>query len=76
MASALTRFKLVFFVPATSTQQVLGKLFAKYPSELGQIGQYEQCAFITRGTGKFCSLSLCGICVHIILSETEHGAIE
>ncbi|EIM80837.1 uncharacterized protein STEHIDRAFT_135162 [Stereum hirsutum FP-91666 SS1] len=43
----------VFFVPATSTHRVLDQLFAKYPTELGKIGKYEQCAFITRGTGQF-----------------------
>lgn len=59
MASTLTRFKLVFFVPAASTRQVLDKLFTKYTQELGEIGQYEQCAFITRGTGMSSSSSQC-----------------
>ncbi|TFY73727.1 hypothetical protein EWM64_g10285 [Hericium alpestre] len=50
---ALTRFKLVFFVPAHATRHVLNNLFTKYPTELGKIGDYEQCAFMTHGTGQF-----------------------
>ncbi|KJA28837.1 hypothetical protein HYPSUDRAFT_33229 [Hypholoma sublateritium FD-334 SS-4] len=50
---SLSRFKLVFFVPADSTRDILDHLFRKFPDELGKIGEYEQCAFITRGTGQF-----------------------
>ncbi|THH19700.1 hypothetical protein EW146_g1542 [Bondarzewia mesenterica] len=49
----MVRFKLVFFTPAISTRNILDHLFAKYPKELGKIGQYEQCAFVSRGTGQF-----------------------
>lgn len=48
----LTRYKLVFFCPATHTRDILNALFIKYPQQLGRIGNYEQCAFITRGTGQ------------------------
>ncbi|KAF8952194.1 hypothetical protein BDZ97DRAFT_1931144 [Flammula alnicola] len=47
---ALSRFKLVFFAPKDSTKTILGHLFRKFPEELGKIGNYEHCAFITRGT--------------------------
>ncbi|EKM81182.1 hypothetical protein AGABI1DRAFT_84112 [Agaricus bisporus var. burnettii JB137-S8] len=50
---ALTRFKLVFFVPKENTRAVLSHLFSKFPNNLGKIGNYEQCAFIQRGTGQF-----------------------
>ncbi|ETW74678.1 hypothetical protein HETIRDRAFT_482450 [Heterobasidion irregulare TC 32-1] len=50
---SLTRFKLVFFTPSSSTRKILDHLFEKYPEELGKIGQYDQCAFISRGTGQF-----------------------
>ncbi|KAK7038975.1 hypothetical protein VNI00_010367 [Paramarasmius palmivorus] len=50
---SIQRFKMVFFSPATNTRTILDHLFSKYPQELGKIGNYEQCAFITRGTGQF-----------------------
>jgi len=49
--AAIQKYKLVFFTPTTSTSTILDHLFTKYPQELGKIGNYEQCAFITRGTG-------------------------
>ncbi|KAE9407378.1 hypothetical protein BT96DRAFT_874692 [Gymnopus androsaceus JB14] len=49
----IQKFKLVFFTPATHTRTILDHLFKKYPQEIGKIGKYEQCAFITRGTGQF-----------------------
>ncbi|KAI0076524.1 hypothetical protein K474DRAFT_1597817 [Panus rudis PR-1116 ss-1] len=49
----MPRFKLVFFSPVSSTKTVLSHLFAKYPHNVGKIGQYEECAFITQGTGQF-----------------------
>lgn len=49
--SAMSRFKLVFFSPIESTNAILNHLFSKYPKNLGRIGQYEHCAFLTRGTG-------------------------
>ncbi|KAF8339354.1 GTP cyclohydrolase 1 type 2/Nif3 [Amanita rubescens] len=49
----MTRFKLVFFSPNYSTRAILEHLFQKYPAEIGKIGEYEQCAFISRGTGQF-----------------------
>lgn len=51
MTMALSRFKLVFFVPKESTKTVLERLFGKFPNELGKIGNYEQCAFVQRGIG-------------------------
>ncbi|KAF5346619.1 hypothetical protein D9757_011441 [Collybiopsis confluens] len=51
--SAIQKFKLVFFTPSTYTRAILDHLFTKYPLELGKIGNYEQCAFITKGTGQF-----------------------
>ncbi|EEB98731.1 hypothetical protein MPER_01712 [Moniliophthora perniciosa FA553] len=50
---SIQRFKMVFFTPSVNTRSILDHLFAKYPQELGKIGNYEQCAFITRGTGQF-----------------------
>ncbi|PPQ78987.1 hypothetical protein CVT25_002271 [Psilocybe cyanescens] len=50
---SITRFKLVFFSPKESTSKILDHLFRTFPKELGNIGDYEQCAFVTRGTGQF-----------------------
>ncbi|KAF7299646.1 hypothetical protein HMN09_00970000 [Mycena chlorophos] len=50
---AMTRFKLVFFVPATNTGAVLDHLFSRFPQRVGKIGNYERCAFSSRGTGQF-----------------------
>ncbi|PBK88876.1 hypothetical protein ARMGADRAFT_344803 [Armillaria gallica] len=47
------KFKLVFFSPSDNTQAILDHLFLKFPEQLGNIGKYDQCAFITRGTGQF-----------------------
>ncbi|KAF9262649.1 hypothetical protein L218DRAFT_867366 [Marasmius fiardii PR-910] len=47
------RFSMVFFSPTTSTRTILDHLFKKYPQELGKMGNYEQCAFVSRGTGQF-----------------------
>lgn len=47
------KFKLVFFTPVSNTRAILDHLFEKYPQVLGKIGNYEQCAFITRGTGQY-----------------------
>lgn len=49
----MPRFKLVFFVPVKNTQTVLDHLFAKFPNNVGKIGEYESCAFLTQGTGQF-----------------------
>lgn len=49
----MPRFKLVFFSPTASTQTILKHLFTKYPQHVGKIGQYEGCAFVTKGTGQF-----------------------
>jgi hypothetical protein len=48
----LAHFKLVFFSPIKNTSPILAHLFGKFPSQLGKIGDYEQCAFISRGTGE------------------------
>lgn len=60
LTMALSRFKLVFFVSEEDTQRVLKHLFQKFPDDVGRIGNYEQCAFIQRGTGPHspCSPSL------------------
>lgn len=49
----MPRFKLVFFVPVKDAQTVLDHLFAKFPNHVGRIGEYENCAFLTQGTGQF-----------------------
>ncbi|KAJ3730359.1 hypothetical protein EV361DRAFT_970526 [Lentinula raphanica] len=51
--STIQKFKLVFFSPAPNTRAILAHLFRKYPEELGKIGLYEQCAFVSRGTGQY-----------------------
>jgi hypothetical protein len=52
---SLSRYKLVFFSPRNKTSAILDALFQKYPQELGKIGEYERCAFVTPGTGKLFS---------------------
>lgn len=49
----MSRFKLVFFVPVHDTSRILRHLFTKYPQTIGKIGQYDNCAFVSRGTGQF-----------------------
>ncbi|PSS06501.1 hypothetical protein PHLCEN_2v3703 [Hermanssonia centrifuga] len=49
----MPRFKLVFFSPVKDTPRILNHLFSKYPQEVGKIGQYENCAFVSPGTGQF-----------------------
>lgn len=41
---------LVFYVPVDDTQRVLGRLF---DAGAGTVGEYEHCAFVSRGTGQF-----------------------
>ncbi|MFD1008665.1 MULTISPECIES: NGG1p interacting factor NIF3 [Oceanisphaera] len=43
-------YKLVFFVPESHLAEVKAAVFA---TGAGQIGDYEQCCFETRGTGQF-----------------------
>ncbi|EJF60739.1 hypothetical protein DICSQDRAFT_62216 [Dichomitus squalens LYAD-421 SS1] len=50
------KFKLVFFVPRASTQTVLQHLFSRFPNEVGRIGAYGGCAFVSPGTGQFVPL--------------------
>ncbi|KAF9562960.1 hypothetical protein CPC08DRAFT_706286 [Agrocybe pediades] len=51
---ALSRYKLVFFAPKDSTKRILDHLFETCPKEVGTTGgNYDQCAFISRGTGQF-----------------------
>ncbi|KAJ7442294.1 GTP cyclohydrolase 1 type 2/Nif3 [Mycena latifolia] len=50
---SLQRFKLVFFCPAANTRAIVDHLFQKFPATVGKIGNYEHCAFLTRGTGQF-----------------------
>jgi hypothetical protein len=49
----MPRFKLVFFSPTKDTSRILDHMFSKYPKNVGRIGEYEHCAFVTRGTGQF-----------------------
>ncbi|KAI0685581.1 GTP cyclohydrolase 1 type 2/Nif3 [Cytidiella melzeri] len=49
----MPRFKLVFFSPTNETSRILAHLFSKFPKDVGKIGDYESCAFTTRGTGQF-----------------------
>ncbi|KAF7797161.1 hypothetical protein EIP86_008353 [Pleurotus ostreatoroseus] len=49
----MPRFKLTFFVPVKDTQTVLNHVFAKFPNNVGKIGEYESCAFVSPGTGQF-----------------------
>lgn len=55
---SVTRFKLVFFTPRKNTAEILDHLFKKFPQDLGKIGQYERCAFVTPGTGRMMLLML------------------
>lgn len=41
---------LVFYVPVEHTQEVLAGIFA---AGAGTIGEYEHCAYVSRGTGQF-----------------------
>ncbi|KAJ7180684.1 GTP cyclohydrolase 1 type 2/Nif3 [Mycena filopes] len=50
---AAPRFKLVFFSPAPNTRAILDHLFRTFPAHVGKIGNYERCAFLSRGTGQF-----------------------
>jgi len=49
----MPRFKLVFFSPVKSTSTILSHLFLNFPKAIGKIGNYEECAFISPGTGQF-----------------------
>ncbi|KAJ6581521.1 GTP cyclohydrolase 1 type 2/Nif3, partial [Mycena capillaripes] len=50
---SLARFKLVFFSPTAHTRAILDHLVTTFPAHVGKIGNYERCAFLTRGTGQF-----------------------
>jgi len=49
--SSLTRFKFVFYCPVQFTQPILSHLFTL--PNVGAIGAYDSCAFVSRGTGQF-----------------------
>lgn len=49
----MPRFKLVFFSPTKDTSRILKHIFTALPQHVGKIGDYESCAFVTRGTGQF-----------------------
>ena len=49
----MSRFKLVFFSPVTSTNIILSGLLKKFPDNVGKIGQYYECAFVSTGKGQF-----------------------
>ena len=57
MTMSASRYKLVFFSPIASNQSILSHLFQRYPSNIGRIGNYENCAFVTQGTGQFRPIS-------------------
>ncbi|KAG8862636.1 hypothetical protein FRB96_001195 [Tulasnella sp. 330] len=54
-----TRYKLVFFVPRSHTKVVLHGIFHHVTHNctdsftIGRIGAYDECAFVTPGTGQF-----------------------
>ncbi|EIW80225.1 hypothetical protein CONPUDRAFT_154272 [Coniophora puteana RWD-64-598 SS2] len=50
---SLVRFKLVFFAPRKNTKAILKQLFVRLPNAVGKIGDYQECAFVTPGTGQF-----------------------
>ncbi|CEL52677.1 hypothetical protein RSOLAG1IB_05882 [Rhizoctonia solani AG-1 IB] len=52
----MSRYKLIFFTPVGQTQRVLSVLFNSVPKDLGTVGQiglYQECAFVSKGTGQF-----------------------
>lgn len=49
----MTRFKLTFFAPIADTKTILSGLFKRYPQNIGKIGDYHECAFVSAGTGQF-----------------------
>ncbi|KAK7691828.1 hypothetical protein QCA50_005232 [Cerrena zonata] len=49
----MARFKLVFFAPIADTKTILSGIFKKYPHNVGKIGDYSECAFVSSGTGQF-----------------------
>lgn len=49
----MSRFKLVFFVPVQDTRKVLNHIFSTNSKTVGNIGNYENCAFMMPGTGQF-----------------------
>ncbi len=51
---SMQKYKLVFFTPRPSTQSVLQHLFARFPNNVGRIGAYGGCAFVSPGTGALC----------------------
>lgn len=57
---SLARYTLIFFSPKNSTSGILNTLFAKFPKSLGSIGQYENCAFISQGTGQYSNSNYSG----------------
>ncbi|KAF9463556.1 GTP cyclohydrolase 1 type 2/Nif3 [Collybia nuda] len=50
---SVLRFKLIFFSPRQNTRQILDHLFKTLPQNVGKINNYQECAFVTRGTGQF-----------------------
>lgn len=64
--ATIQKFKLVFFTPVSKTRAILDHLFEKYPQALGKIGNYEQCAFVTRGTGQYRLSSVCPFAIHMM----------
>lgn len=52
-AAAMTRFKLVYFVPPESLQAVESAVFAAGAGKFPGPGSYTECAWKTLGTGQF-----------------------
>lgn len=48
-----TRYKLVFFVPASSLARCKSAIFAAGAGRYPGPGDYTECCFTTRGTGQF-----------------------
>ena len=53
MASAVHRFKLVFFVPPAALTTCKTAIFAAGAGRFPGAGGYTECCFMTRGTGQF-----------------------
>jgi len=75
---SLARFKLVFFSPAPNTRDILKHLFTLFPAHVGKIGNYEQCAFLTRGTGQFAPIAAANPTIGSpgVLEQVEEDRVE
>ncbi len=53
VASAVTRFKLVFFVPTAALEACKAAIFAAGAGRYPGPGNYTECCWTTMGTGQF-----------------------